>query len=257
MLIKKSTYLLCLISLLLISCNYLIEDTQPLNFSEVICPSTYEVYKSSSSESFLTSEEINNQIRSRKERFEGTLALEANINNISDNSIQLEDKKVVTFSVQVYMTNKSNTDLVLYIPRRIGFRYDSPATDVPRYDLYFQLFSEAGEKILTWGSTELQNVDLLNKKYVVLPSKQSICMDIKLSAQPTYTHEKSFLVQGKYYLLATYQNYSIGPLVPIFETPPPDITNLSEWYNSHEKIVDLDAWIGTIESTRIDFEINK
>jgi hypothetical protein len=145
------------------------------------------------------------------------------------------------------------------LPKAIGFSNRSVATiDDGFYDLGFELYTIDKKPVVIHserGEFIDENVNLSD--FAVVYHGEKSCINYELETTQVYIDgvEYDLLPRGEYLLYAKYQNYLIGNIIPVIETPPPNIDESERinWELSHKKQIDLNAWVGMVESKTTKF----
>lgn len=202
---------------------------------------------------------VNDQHDSMDDRYKASKnALKIHI-KVQHVSMSQSPEEPHTIQMDISFKNTSHRPIVFREPKSIGFdTYDGKRL----YDLTF-ILKDADMNVI---SPYEQNPNLLENNYtkddflVIDPGNiHTISVNLPLPTKYMDGH-RDLLQEGIYKVTAMYWNYEIGYEIPLKITPTPpieDVDKYLDWFATNQMIVDLNAWVGMIESQEVEFTLDK
>jgi len=182
---------------------------------------------------------------------------------VSKSKDDLSDPHVV--ALEVTFLNISSDTLVLKKPISIAIT-DPPASII--YDLTIIIENESN---IPMSIAPMSNF-VSEKGLPEVPREASFSDFTRLSRNEEYTLNfetrlpivlfgtNGFvgnLPKGHYFIYLQYSNIKVGYELPQEITPPffSDVQSEEEWYWENTKVADLNAWVGIVQSNKVEFFI--
>lgn len=194
----------------------------------------------------------------RTKDFDGSLSVTIALNNLklSNSTTDLLDPHIINLTIA--FKNISSEPLVLKKPISIGISGSSWLLN----DLVFILQNEDQDSMSVGDITHYVSglPYLTTSDFVQLRTKGVFTLPVKMEVPLLiFKGEKSGskLPAGNYLIWALYRNADIGYTLPMTSTPPyfSDWDSEYNWSIENTMVADLNAWVGMVESNKVEFSI--